>query len=260
MRKHFCFVWLLILVISCTNSEKKKSHSIPQLTIAVAANVQFAIKELETLYEANTDTQLEIIIGSSGKLTAQITQGAPYDLLISANMKYPETLFEKGFAAAAPEVYAYGNLVLWTMQDLDLKQDLSILNNQNIKKIAIANPKNAPYGEQALQAFQNTNLLKQIEAKLVYGESIAQTNQYILSQACDVGITAKSVVLSPDLRNQGHWIDVPVDTYEKIAQGVVMTKHGQAQHSAAVEDFYRFLFSAPAQTILKKYGYQVIEN
>lgn len=255
MRNVYLFISIFCLFFACNNVQEKKEAPSKKLTIAVAANVQFAIKALQTAYEATHDTKLEIIIGSSGKLTAQITQGAPYDLLLSANMKYPETLFEKGFAPQAPTIYAHGSLVLWTMQNLDLNSGLAILKNNHIKKIAIANPKNAPYGEQAIQAFQNSALLNYIEPKLVYGESIAQTNQYILSGVCDAGITAKSVVLSPDLKDTGQWIDVPADHYEKIAQGVVITQHGNTQQPTAARAFYDFLFSEQARAILEKYGY-----
>lgn len=255
IRNYIPLILVISLFITCTNDQKKPEIPSKKLTVAVAANVQFAMKALKTAFEATSDTELDIIIGSSGKLTAQIIQGAPYDLLISANMKYPETLFQKGFATQAPKIYAYGSLVLWTMHDFDLVSGLSILKNNPIKKIAIANPKNAPYGEQAIQAFQHSQILHQIKTKLVYGESIAQTNQYILSKVCDVGITAKSVVLSPDLKGKGQWIDVPATTYEKIAQGVVITSYGHKQHPATAHEFYDFLFSETAQAILKMYGY-----
>ena len=251
------FLLILILTLfACKNEAGQNTKNEATLIIATAANVQFAMKEIETAFEATYQTDITIIIGSSGKLTAQIKQGAPYDVLVSANMKYPETLYQSGLAIDAPKVYALGSLVLWTLwEDFDLQADLAILENPRVKKIAIANPKNAPYGEQAIKALQNAQLLEGIESKLVYGESIAQVNQYILSKVCEIGITAKSVVLSPELQGKGYWQAINPSLYTPIEQGIIITKYGKKQHSELANQFYQFLFSSEAQTIFKKYGY-----
>lgn len=258
IRIYFFIGFISILSLGCNANEKETSKENHSLAIATAANVQFAMKEIETAFEEEFNMDIIIIIGSSGKLTAQIQQGAPYDLLISANMKYPNNLFQNGYATTPPKIYALGGLVLWTMKtELTLDEQLSILATPAIKKIAIANPKNAPYGEQALNAFEYFELNEAITSKLVYAESIAQTNQYILTKNCEVGITAKSVVNAPKMKNVGQWIEIPSIAYQPIAQGVVITKYGAKNNKDGAKKFYDFLFSPKAAHIFKKYGYTI---
>src|SRR5690606_6423496 len=113
-----------------------------------------------------------------------------------------------GLAQGSPRIYAYGLLVLWTRADIDLTKGLSVLTDDRIHKIAVANPKMAPYGTTAIDALTKQNLLSLVQSKIVYGESIAQVNQYMVSGAADVGFTAKSVVLEPSLQGKGRWVDV----------------------------------------------------
>lgn len=250
-----CPYALLLTLFACQSTPSSQRVNEP-LTIAVAANVQFAMEELEAAFEETTGIPVEIVFGSSGKLTAQITQAAPYDIFVSADIKYPESLYENGRAAHEPKIYAYGALVVWTMKNLDVKQDsLHVLTEESLHKIAIANPTMAPYGEQAVRALQYYKLYEKVQAKLVFGESIAQTNQYILSGACDIGITAKSVVLSPELKTTGTWVEINPAAYEPIAQGVIITRYGQEHHAEAAQQFYDFLFSEQADRIFAAYGY-----
>jgi molybdate transport system substrate-binding protein len=226
-----------------------------EIIVAVAANVQFAMQALEKACEQNTGVAVKTVISSSGKLTAQIQNGAPFDVFLSADMKYPDTLFAAGFAEAKPRVYAYGSLVLWTMKEMDLSGGIKILLEDKIKKIAVANPKTAPYGAEAIKVLKHYHMYESVVPKLVYGESIAQVNQYIFSRAADVGITAKSVVLSPEMRGKGKWLEIDPAAYSPIAQGAVILKHGIKNHPQAVQKFYDFLFSETAQKILRDYGY-----
>ena len=175
---------------------------IPKITIAVAANMQFAMRALTHAFEKQNGITCDLIISSSGKLTAQIKAGAPYDLFVSADMKYPEDLYKSGFALEEPKIYAYGKLVLWSM-DQEVKPSLAVLKTQAIKHIACANPKTAPYGVAAVEALKHYGLYNQVKSKLVYGESIAQTKQFIISESAELSFTAKSVVLSPDLKGSG---------------------------------------------------------
>lgn len=248
---------LLIYIAGCSGGPTNSGNDEEQtLKVAVAANVQFAIKEIEVAFEKSANKDIDIIIGSSGKLTAQIQQGAPYDLLLAANMKYPQSLYQSGHAATEPTVYGLGALVLWTLKtDLVLDEKLAILQEPIVQKIAIANPKNAPYGEEAIKVFDYFKIKNQVEPKLVFAESIAQTNQYILTKNCEVGLTAKSVVLSPKMKGKGTWIEVPEVAYQPINQGVVVTKYGTENHPALAQQFYDFLFSKTSKEILEKYGY-----
>ncbi len=228
-----------------------------EIIVAVAANVQFAMQDLESAYEQKSGLAIKTVISSSGKLTAQIQNGAPFDVFLSADMKYPDTLYSTGFAEAKPKVYAYGSLVLWTMKEVDLSQGIKILLNAKTRKIAVANPKTAPYGAEAVKVLKHYQLYESVSPKLVYGESIAQVNQYIFSQVAEMGITAKSVVLSPAMRGKGKWIEIDPAAYSPIAQGVVILKHGSKNHPQASQAFYDFLFSEAAKKILKDYGYFV---
>lgn len=231
------------------------SDAAGSLTVAVAANVQFAFEELSTTFTRETGITIKPISDSSGKITAQARSGAPFDVFLSADMDYPQTLYKEGLANAEPTVYAFGTLVLWTMTDLDLTPGLAALADPKVGKVALANPKLAPYGLAALQALTYYKIADALKPKLVFGENIAQVNQYVYTRNVDAGFTAKSVVLSPAMRGKGQWIEVPKDTYQPIAQGVVILKHGADNAAADCNRFVEFLASAPARTILANYGY-----
>lgn len=226
-----------------------------ELTAAVAANVQYTFEELKASFEQQTGITLQSVVGSSGQLTAQIENGAPFDIFLSADMEYPQALYKKGLTGNPPKVYAYGTLVLWTLQDIDLSEGIKILADSKIKKIAVASPQTAPYGRQAVNALKHYGLYSKVEEKLVYGESLSQVNQFIVSQAADAGLTAKSVVLAGGIQNQGRWIEIEKDSYEPIAQGAVILKNVKEKNLAAAQKFFDFIFSEPARKILQKYGY-----
>ena len=225
------------------------------LTVAVAANVQYTFEELKAEFKKETGINVKQIIGSSGKFTTQIENGAPFDIFLSADMDYPKTLNKEGLTYNSPKIYAYGTLVLWTMNNVDLSKGVEAVNDPAVRKIAIASPNTAPYGHQAVNVLKHYNLYGEVQKKLVYGESIAQANQFITSKAADLGFTAKSAVLAPNMKDQGKWIEVDKDAYEPIAQGVVILKHAQKDHLEAAQKFFDFLFSKDAQEIFKKYGY-----
>jgi molybdate transport system substrate-binding protein len=225
------------------------------LHIAVAANVQFAFEELATAFTRETGIQLTRSSGSSGKLSAQIQASAPFDVFLSADMEYPAYIYKSGLAANPPEIYAYGTLVLWTFTAVDLSTGLAALRDQHINTIGLPNPKLAPYGREAMRALAYYHLAEELQPKLILGESIAQVNQYITSRSTEIGFTAKSVVLAPQLPQQGRWIDVPKEAYTPIAQGAVLLTYGQHHHPQAAQRFMTFLQSPTARAILQRYGY-----
>ena len=244
----FFFAGALLLTLSSTAMAGS-------LTIAVAANVQFAFKDLQSVFTRETGIDIRTIIGSSGKITAQVRSGAPFDVFLSADMNYPQTLHKERLASSAPIVYAYGTLVLWTMSDLDLTPGLKILTDPRVSRVAIANPKLAPYGRAALQALAHYQIADAVRAKAVFGENVSQVNQYVYSQNVTAGFTAKSVVLSPIMRGEGHWVEVSQNSYQAIAQGVVILQHGTDNAEVDCKRFVNFLTSTAARTILAKYGY-----
>ncbi len=248
--KKTIFILLIFLITACQQKSERK------LTIAVAANMQFAMKELSRTFTDQTGIACDLIISSSGKLTAQIKEGAPFDVFVSADMKYPKELFDTGFTIKTPKIYGYGKLVMWSMIDT-IDPSLETLKSSKIHHIAIANPKMAPYGLATIEILKRHNLYEDIKDKLVYGESVLQTNQFIISKSAEIGFTSKSVVLSPEMSNKGNWIDLKDTDYSAIAQGVV-TLNQKNQEDA--EKFYNFLSSADARKILENFGYSTKEN
>jgi molybdate transport system substrate-binding protein len=227
------------------------------LTVAVAANMQFVFEPLRQAFEAESGHAIQPVVNSSGKLSAQIAHGAPYHVFLSADMDFPQQLFKQGLAVAKPRAYAFGQLVIWSRRDLDLHDWQTLMASNAIKKIALANPKLAPYGQQSLQALAYFKLDAALKNKFVLGESLSQTNQYIDSGAADIGFTARSVVLAPQMAGRGPWIAVPQEAYAPIAQGAVILRLGQQEKTVLAQQFFDFLFSARAQEIFIRYGYLV---
>ncbi|MEM8895759.1 MAG: molybdate ABC transporter substrate-binding protein [Bacteroidota bacterium] len=248
---HFSFLLLAsYLLVSCSQPSPRI------LTIAAAANVQFALDSLVRVFEEESGADCEIIVSSSGKLTAQIAKGAPYDIFLSADMKYPQSLYESGHVKSPPPVYAQGSLVVWSMREEDSTSLIDKLNSETIQTIAMANPKTAPYGIAAKEVLEAMELLQVLKPKLTYGESIAQTNHFISSGAADFGFTAKSVVVSPQMREKGTWEEVDVDLYTAIDQGMAIVNHDGYELPEA-QQFFDFMLSAKAQAILKHFGYKI---
>jgi molybdate transport system substrate-binding protein len=244
----------LVIVLSFSNTFIAAGQT---LRIAVAANAQFAAQALKNHFEEQHPVKIELIVSSSGKLTAQIMQGAPYDIFLSADIKYPERLYKKDKALNRPQVYAYGKLVLWTLVNMNRKNGLNILKNDSIETIAVANPETAPYGAASVQALKNVGIYGAVKSKIVLGESIAQVDQYILSGAAGIAFTAESVVKSPKLKHKGSWIEVPEEFYQPIKQGAVILQHAKSHNYQAAKAFYEFLFSKKGKSILKIFGYKI---
>lgn len=241
---------IFIVIVGTTVYPQQK------IMVAAAANVQYAMNELKAEFTKKTGIAVEVVVGSSGQLTAQINEGAPYDIFISADMKYPKSLYANGNATDSPRVYARGSLVLWTMVK-EIKPDTSmkVLLSDRVAKIALANPRTAPYGVAAVEAMKNAGVYDKVIGKLVYGESIAPTNHFIFTKTAEIGFTAKSVVLSPKMKNKGKWIEISPGSYKPIEQGCVILKYGFENHRENAVKFYNFLFSQMGKKILKKYGY-----
>ncbi len=226
------------------------------INIAVAANLSYVMpdlkKEFNKLYP---DTKVQVILGGSGKLTAQIKNGAPYQLLMSADMQYPKALYHDRVAITKPLVYAQGSLVYLSSQKRDFTQGMQLLKASNIHKIAIANPITAPYGKAAVDAMQKSGIYEAVAAKFVKGESISQTVAFTL-KAADIGLVAKSALFSPKMAGylKGvNWAEVDPALYQPINQGIVILKKGEKD--AEVAAFYAFMFSRKAKTVLSHFGY-----
>lgn len=232
-----------------------QTHKDEKITVAVAANMQYTIKELIKAYNQQHSATIQVVSGSSGKLTQQILHGAPYDIFVSADTLYPQILDQQGFTLGKPKVYAQGVLVLWSMQtDYHLDAAGAIFSDQRIKHIAIANPQTAPYGQAAIAWMKSNKLYQGNEKKIVIGENISQASQFIASGNAELGFTAKSIVLSRPLKNTGKWIEL--EGYPAIAQAAVQLKHAESSSTVA-ESFFNFLYSDTAKKIFKQSGYLV---
>ena len=248
----YLFIIYGIFFMSCTKQSQDNLH------IATASNMQFVMHELTASFTKETGVQCEVIVGSSGKLSAQIKQGAPFDLFVSANMRYPEDLYASGFTTKKPTIYAYGRLVLWSMST-SANLSLDYLMSDNVKHIAVANPRIAPYGIPAIEVLKNEGIYELVKEKLVFGESISQTNQFITSEVAEVGFTAKSVVLSPNMKENDNWLVLNIESYTPIAQGVVILKN-RNDHREDAQRFYDFLLSEKGGKILIKFGYDLYKE
>ncbi len=244
-------VFLLFIILSFDLMAKG-------ITIGVATNLSYAMEALkEAFYKEYQDIPIEIVVASSGKLTAQIRNGAPYDIFMSANMLYPSTLYKDGLAISKPIVYAKGSIALFSKSRRDFSQGLSILKSKNIKKIALANPKIAPYGMAGLEAIKSAKLLSSIQNRLIFAQNASQTLMYAM-RVVDVAIIPKSALFTPKMshyKKGQNWIDIDPKLYKPIEQGVVVLKNAKDKKEA--QEFYQFLQSKRAKEILKSYGYIV---
>ena len=168
------YLFLILLIFSCNSNKQEQTFK-----IAVASNLRFAMVDINKEFEKQTGKKVEMITASSGKLTAQITNGAPFDLFISANKKYAEKIYADGFAKEKPEILCKGILVLWSNSKIETDLN-TFFDNPDLKTVAIANPKNAPYGIAAVEVLKNVKLYDKIESKLIFSESVMQLNQYII--------------------------------------------------------------------------------
>lgn len=232
--------------------------SAEEINIAVAANVSYAMDELKAEFaKSNPDVKVQVTLGSSGKLTAQIKSGAPYGLFMAANMKYPEALFSDKIAVTEPVVYAQGELAYLSAKPQDFSKGIALVADASIAKIAVANPKTAPYGKAAVEAMKKGGVYAAAEPKFVYAESISQTVTYAIT-AADIGFVAKSSLYSPKMaeyKENVNWVSVDPALYTPIKQGIVLLKNGEK--SSGCRAFYDFILSGKAKSIFKKYGYIV---
>ena len=230
---------------SSSNNDKK-------LVVAVAASGQFAFKELAEEFSEEYKIEVDVITGSSGKLTTQILNGAPYDVFVSANMYYTEVLEQSQKTYQSPFVYSYGVPLIWTMNpQLKLNSIANCLKSSRVQRIAIANPQNAPYGEMAISYMKQLGIYEAIEKKLVFGESISQVNEYTLNKTVDVGITSKSVISSPKLKGKGYYVELDETFY--IEQGMALIDNGTSNDIK--KQFKEFVQSEKGKKILKSFGY-----
>lgn len=239
-------VLLVSLAASAAFAEK--------ITIAVAADLKFAMDEIVALFQRRQPAaEVQAVYGSSGKFFTQIQNNAPYDLYFSADINYPRELAAKGFAASPAVPYAFGRIVLWSSSRNAAAMTLEGLLDPTIKKIAIANPRHAPYGKRAEEALTSLKLREKVQPKLVYGENIAHAAQFVETGNAQVGIIALALALNPTLARQGGYYLIPDKLHQPLEQGYIITK--RAADKPQARQFANYMASKEARSIMMKYGF-----
>lgn len=230
------------------------SFAADKLTIAAAADLKFCMDEIISGYRStHPNADIEAIYGSSGKFKTQIQQGAPFDLYFSADISFPRELVAEGLAGSEVRTYAIGRIVLWSPVVDASKLGLADLTRTEFRKIAIANPRHAPYGARAEEALRAGKLWEQVEPKLVYGENIAQTAQFVESGNAQIGIIALSLAIAPELAAKGSYALIPADLHQPLEQGYVLTR--RATGNALAEDFVEYLSTPQTRALMTRYGF-----
>lgn len=227
-----------------------------EIRVAAAADLRFALDELGAQFEKQTGRRINVSYGSSGNFFAQIQNGAPFDLLLSADIQYPRKLEAAGLAEPGTLYeYAVGRIVIW--MPADARTDLAKLGwkallEPGVERIAIANPEHAPYGRAAVAAMRSAGIYDHIRAKLVYGENIAQAAQFVASGSAQAGILALSLASSPPMRGGKHWA-IPANMHAPIEQGALILR--SAKDKEGTRALLTFLKSDASRKILESYGF-----
>ena len=227
-----------------------------EITVAAAADLTFAFKDIAARFEKETGNTVRLSYGSSGNFFSQIKNGAPYDMFFSADVEYPRKLEAAGLAEPGTLYeYAAGEIVIWVpaRSKLDIKRGLKVLLDPDIHKIAIANPQHAPYGRAAVAAMRHEAIYDQVRPRLVLGENISQTAQFVQSGNADVAILALSLALAPAMKAKGRYFEIPADDYPPIIQAAVILKG--ARDKAAAGQLLKFLKEPGGVALMQQYGF-----
>lgn len=256
----FKFIWkivILLLVVFPPQVNAADKAASQTLHVAVASNFLFPLKKLAVRFREETGIKLLISSGSTGMLYAQISNGAPYDVFLAADKERPRLLVEKGFAVKKSRVnYAYGHIILWGNDRqivTEKDSDDCRMRLEKSGRLAIANPQTAPYGMAAKESLQNLGLWKKLEPRIVYGNNIIHTFQFIATGNVDFGIIALSQYLRRGQQSPGcHWV-IPEKYHAPLEQQAVILKKAEKNINAAI--FMAFLTSDKIQASLKRLGY-----
>ncbi|MGR3309992.1 MAG: molybdate ABC transporter substrate-binding protein [Candidatus Brocadiales bacterium] len=229
-----------------------------EILVAAASDLQFAMNDIVKAFEAShKGIKVKISYGSSGNFFAQISNGAPFDVYFSADIKYPELLEKDGLIIPGTKMpYAVGRIVLWVPEDSTIDVEhlrINALTHPSVRKIAIANPRHAPYGRAAVAAIQNSGVYEKVKSQFVLGENISQAAQFVQSGAADIGIIALSIAISPSMQAAGRYWEIPFDSYPSIKQAYVTLKDKNNPEAARI--FTDFFSSTEGRRILELYGF-----
>jgi molybdate transport system substrate-binding protein len=230
-----------------------------EVTVAAASDLKFAFEDVVAAFHAaNPGVTVKVTYGASGNFFAQLSNEAPFDLYLSADIDYPRRLVEQGQAVQGSEfLYAVGHLVVWVPNGSKLDVaglGMRAVLDPSVRKVAIANPKHAPYGRAGEAALKHFGVYDQVKDRLVLGENIAQTAQFVESGAADVGVIALSLALAPAMRDKGRYWEVPLDAYPRLEQGGAILSW--AKDKEAAQALRSFIMSEAGRAILQRYGFR----
>ena len=247
MKKFLLSLVLVVLAVTPALAE--------QVLVAVAANFIGPFREVATEFEKTTGHTVQTAAGSSGNFYSQIKNGAPFDVFFSADNERPKLLEDEGLGVKGNRfTYAIGRLVLWG-PDPSLIKGEDTLRSASFKRLAIANPKTAPYGVAAMQAMQKLRVWDSVQPRIVMGESLGQTMGFIESGNAELGFVALSQALDPKIKGTGSRWDVPNDLHEPIQQDVVLLTKGK--DNPAAKALMEFMGGPQAKAIIERYGYEL---
>jgi molybdate transport system substrate-binding protein len=227
-----------------------------EITVAAASDLTFVFKEVDARFQKETGNTIKLSFGSSGNFFSQIKNGAPFDMFFSADVSFPKKLEDAALTEPGSMYeYATGKLVIWvpSKSKLDINQGLKVLLDPGIGKIAIAEPVHAPYGAAAVAAMQHEGIYDQVKGKLVKGDNILQTAQFVESGNADVGLIALSLALAPPMKSKGRYFEVPPSDYPPIIQAAVILKSARDKDTS--EKFLKFLKEPSSVELMKQYGF-----
>jgi len=228
------------------------------IRVAAAADLQFAMQDIAAQFQKETGKSVEVIYGSSGNFFQQLQNGAPFDVFFSANLDYAKRLEAAGLTEPGSYYqYAKGKIVIWVPNEskVDLSPGLEALLDPSIKKIAVANPQHAPYGQAAVAAMQKEGIYDKVKDKLVLGENISQTASFVISGSADIGILALSLALSPNMKDKGRYAEIAADQYPPIEQACVIVS--SSKNKDVARQFLGFIKTSGMGKLLEKYGFDV---
>lgn len=250
-----CFKWMVASIV-LTLLMSSASAQRPVLHIAAASDLALCIAELNAAFVTTTGpADVKVSIGSSGNFFAQIKNGAPFDVFLSADLFYPQTLAKEGLAdLSSLVVYAHGQLMMWTSDaNIDVRRGMDILSDPKVRRIAIANPEVAPYGRAARAALQRSGLWDALQSKMIIGDSVAQAAQFVETGNAQIGFVGASHIQRVLAESGSRVWRVPADAYPRIEQGGIVTTRGKNNPQAA--QYLVFLRSEAAQAVLRKHGF-----
>jgi len=228
------------------------------VAVAAASDLQSALPPIVAQFEKETGQHVRLTFGSSGNFFTQIQNGAPFDVLLSADIDYPRRLERSGQAERGSLYeYATGRLVLWTRTDsgIDVRLGLSVLTDARVRRIAIANPEHAPYGRAAVAALRHEGLYERVQQKFVLGENISQAAQFAQSGSADVGLLALALALSETLKSSGAYVEIPESWHQPIEQAAVVL--ASSRQKALARQFVDYLKKPDSVRILQSYGFAI---